>query len=184
MLDYWSAPRQRPFTIRLVHPDHVALYPLDGGHICLVQCGLVFFRQLGPMGLKQCSLQFIPELLSAGRRPQANWFEVRARQLVLLSTSTIAIIFGAIIYFFEISGLSGLSGPAYAVGLAAVPAYALVALMSAQFRARGRVRSGQWPDSILFPLLAMAAIQSAQFLNLPHYSGFWDLTPWQFGVRH
>ena len=125
------------------------------------------------MGLEQSSLRFIPALLAEGRGAQALNFELRARQLVFLTITALSLIAGTIIYLWDITDLTNLTGWQFAAGLAALPGYALVALMAGQFRARGRIRAGQWPDSILVPVTAMAIIQAA--LSLGEGSLFWLL---------
>lgn len=162
-------------------PLQFALFTLIAWRYSLAQVGIYalfnaawfFARQLGPMGLEQSSLRFIPALIAEGREAQAYRFERRARQLVFLTIGALSLVAAALIHLWDIAALSGVSGWQFAVGLAALPGYALVALLAGQFRARGEIRSGQWPDSILVPLVAMAVIQAAHLAG--QTSLFWLL---------
>jgi O-antigen/teichoic acid export membrane protein len=162
-------------------PLQFVLFVMITWHYSLAQVGTYALfnaawfiaRQLGPLGMEQSSLRFIPALLASGKDDQARWFEHRARQLVFVVLGAIAVAAGFLIFVLDISRLTGVSGPQFAIGLAALPGYALVALMAGQFRARGRIRAGQWPDSILVPLTAMLVIQAAQTTGLT--SLFWLL---------
>ncbi len=162
-------------------PLQFALFTLIAWQYSLAQVGTYALfntawfvsRQLGPMGLEQSSLRFIPALLAEGRGAQARSFEHRARQLVLLAIGGVALSAGMAIYLWDIANLFGLSRWQFAAGLAAIPGYPLVALMAGQFRARGRIRAGQWPDSVLIPIVAMAIIQAA--LIAGQTSVFWLL---------
>jgi len=163
-------------------PLQFALFTLITWHYSLVEVGIYalfnaawfFARQLGPMGLDQSSMRFIPALLAAGRVPQARRLERKSRHLVFISVSAVALLCEVIIWTFDIRAISGLTNWQFTIGLAALPGYALVALMAGQFRARGWVRAGQWPDSILFPVVAICVIQIAQFTE--HTSLLWLLT--------
>ncbi|MBC8239307.1 MAG: hypothetical protein ISR50_10020 [Alphaproteobacteria bacterium] len=162
-------------------PLQFALFTLIAWHYALAQVGTYalfnaawfFSRQLGPMGLDQSSMRFIPALVAEGRGAQARGFEHRARQLVFLTISALSLIAGIVIYLWDIAALSGLTGWQFAAGLAALPGYALVSLMAGQFRARGRIRTGQWPDSVLVPVIAMVIIQAAA--STDQTSLFWLL---------
>ncbi|MDA1101085.1 MAG: lipopolysaccharide biosynthesis protein [Proteobacteria bacterium] len=162
-------------------PLQFALFTLIAWHYSLADVGIYalfnaawfFSRQLGPMGLEQSSLRFIPALVAEGRGAQARSLEHRARQLVFLTIGSLSLMAGLIIYLLDIADLSGLTGWQFAAGLAALPGYALVALMAGQFRARGKIRAGQWPDSILVPIVAMVIIQAA--LSTGQTSLFWLL---------
>lgn len=162
-------------------PLQFALFTMIAWHYSLPQVGTYalfnaawfFSRQLGPMGLEQSSLRFIPVLLAEGRDAHARRFEHRARQLVFLTISIISLAAGMLIYLLDIANLSGLTGWQFAAGLAALPGYALVALMAGQFRARGKIRAGQWPDSVLVPVVAMVIIQAAHVAG--QASLFWLL---------
>lgn len=162
-------------------PLQFVLFTLIAWHYSLAQVGTYalfnaawfFARQLGPMGLEQSSLRFIPALMAEGRAAQSRRFERRARQLIFLVVGAVALLAGLAVYLFDITELSRLTGWQFAAGLAALPGYALVALMAGQFRARGKIKAGQWPDSILFPLVAMAIIQAAHVMG--QTSLFWLL---------
>ncbi len=154
-------------------PLQFLLFTLIAWHYPLAQVGIyalfnaawMFARQLGPMGLDQSSLRFIPALQASEKDAEARWFEYRARRLVfaVLVAGTIAI--GLLLLALDIQQLSGVGLWPFVMGLVALPGYALVAVMAGQFRARGRIQAGQWPDSILLPLAAMVIIQAAQVMD-------------------
>ncbi len=150
-------------------PLQFILFTVIAWHYSLAEVGVYalfnaawfFARQLGPMGMEQSSLRFIPALLADDREAQSRRFERRARQLVFVTVAAISSFAGMGIFLLDLTDLSGITAMQFTVGLIALPGYALVALMSGQFRAHGRVRAGQWPDSILFPIIAMAIVQLA-----------------------
>ncbi len=113
---------------------------------------------------------------------------------MLAAVGAIAVIVGLLIFFLDISQIAGVSNPQFGIGLAALPGYALIALMAGQFRARGRIRAGQWPDSILVPIVAMVVIQAAQtagqtslfWLLAAHTAAVWcaAVTYWLLSRSH
>jgi O-antigen/teichoic acid export membrane protein len=121
-------------------------------------------RGLGPMGFDQAALRFVPPLLLTGRGDDAALLDrfARNRVLAIVSSGATAMLICAIGLW-----LMGQSVIATWCALTAcgIPAFSLGALQTAQLRARRRVRSAQWPESIGLYVVAAAGVGAAAMLG-------------------
>jgi len=114
-------------------------------------------RGLGPLGFDQVALRFIPPLLMTGRETDATLLERSSRRRVV---SVLGLVAGAMLLSSGVLWRLGqdTAGTWLALTAIAVPAFGLAGLQAAQLRARKRVRSAQWPESIGFYAIAAGGV--------------------------
>jgi len=104
------------------------------------------------------SNRFIPLFLADGRDGAAYRFEWQARLWVFALTGLATTGVALLVLLAQHLDLLRFDGVALLSGAAAAPGFALVALLAAQLRARGRPRAAQAPDALLLPTVAGAVL--------------------------
>ena len=128
-------------------------------------------RHIGPLGLDQTCLRFIPVYLEEDNPSKARAFELWSRRLVFaVSVGFSAALASTLVVAVAVLGAQW-TMPTVALLAAGVPLYSLHGLYANQLRSRGLMARAQIPESGVLPLCGIG------FMGVAKLAGVNDLAP-------